>query len=82
MGFAVPVSGWFRKELKEYAWDILLDRRTLNRGYFRKEGIERLLQEHLARQYDHSAKLWALLVLEIWFRVFIDKKGDFGSQPA
>ena len=82
MGFAVPVSRWFRKELKEYAWDILLDRRTMNRGYFRKEGIERLLQEHLARQYDHSAKLWALLVLEIWFRVFIDREGDFGSQPA
>jgi len=82
MGFAVPVSRWFRKELKEYAWDLLLDRRTLNRGYFRKEGIERLLQEHMARQYDHSAKLWALLVLEIWFRVFIDREGDFGSQPA
>ena len=82
MGFAVPVSQWFRKELKDYAWDVLLDHRTLNRGYFRKDGVERLLNEHLERRYDHSAKLWALLVLEIWFRVFIDGEGDFGSQPA
>jgi asparagine synthase (glutamine-hydrolysing) len=48
MGFAVPVSRWFRKELKDYALDILLNRRTLNRGYFRKDGVERLLKEHLA----------------------------------
>jgi len=82
MGFAVPVSRWFRKELKDYAWDVLLDRRTLSRGYFRKDGVERLLKEHLARRYDHSAKLWALLVLEIWFRIFIDREGDFGSEPA
>lgn len=82
MGFAVPVSRWFKKELKEYVYEILMDSRTLNRGYFRREGIERLLDEHIASRYDHSAKIWALLILEIWFRVFMDKEGDFGSHGA
>jgi asparagine synthase (glutamine-hydrolysing) len=76
MGFGVPVSRWFRNELKDYVYEILLDSRTLNRGYFRRDGIERLLNDHTAARYDHSSKIWALLFLEIWFRVFIDKEGD------
>ena len=76
MGFVVPVSRWFRNELKDYVYEILLDSRSLNRGYFKRKGIEGLLSDHLKLRYDHSAKIWALLFLEIWFRVFMDKEGD------
>ena len=82
MGFGVPVSRWFRNELKDYVYEILLDSRTLNRGYFKKEGIERVLNDHIELRYDHSAKIWALLFLEIWFRVFIDREGDFEPHEA
>ncbi len=82
MGFGVPVSRWFRNELKEYVHEILLDSRTLNRGYFKRKGVERLIDDHIALRYDHSAKIWALLFLEIWFRVFIDKGGDSFSHEA
>jgi asparagine synthase (glutamine-hydrolysing) len=82
MGFGVPVSRWFRNELKDYVYDILLDPRTLNRGYFRREGVQRLLNDHIALHYDHSAKIWALLFLEMWFRVFIDKEGEFFLHGA
>ncbi len=75
MGFAVPLSRWFKNELKDSIYEILLDRRTLNRGYFRKEGVERLLSDHIALRYDHSARIWALLFLEVWFRVFMDGEG-------
>ena len=82
MGFAVPMARWFRKDLREYVSKMLLETRTLNRGYFRGEGIKRLLNEHLALRYDHSAKLWALLVLEFWFRVFVDGEEDLVSQTT
>jgi asparagine synthase (glutamine-hydrolysing) len=82
MGFGVPVSRWFRNELKGYVHEILLDSKALNRGYFRERGIRNLLDEHIALRYDHSAKIWALLILEIWFRVFMDKEGDFASPSA
>jgi asparagine synthase (glutamine-hydrolysing) len=82
MGFGVPVSRWFRNELKDYIYEILLDSRTLNRGYFKREGIKRLLDEHACMRYDHSPKIWALLFLEIWFRVFMDQEGDFFSYAA
>lgn len=75
MGFGVPVSRWFRNELKDYVYEILLDPRTLKRGYFKRESIERLLNDHSHLRYDHSSKIWALLFLEMWFRVFIDKGG-------
>jgi asparagine synthase (glutamine-hydrolysing) len=77
MGFGVPISRWIRKDLKTYVYDVLLDRKTLQRGYFRKEGIEQLLEEHLSLRYDHSAKIWSLLFLENWFRIFMDQEGNF-----
>ena len=82
MGFGVPVSRWFRNDLKDYIHEILLDRRTLSRGYFKREGIERLLNDHIASRYDHSARIWALLFLETWFRVFMDREGDFACCNA
>jgi asparagine synthase (glutamine-hydrolysing) len=82
MGFGVPVARWFRNELKDYVYEVLLDDRTVNRGYFKKESIKRLLDEHVALRYDHSAKIWALLFLETWFRVFIDKEGEGVSLHA
>jgi asparagine synthase (glutamine-hydrolysing) len=77
MGFGVPVSRWFRNELKGYVYDVLLDSRSLKRGYFRRESIQRLLDEHSHLRYDHSAKIWALLFLEVWFRIFMDREGGF-----
>ena len=82
MGFGVPISKWFRKELKDFIYEILLDSRTLNRGYFKREGIEHLLDDHIGLRYDHSGKIWALLFLEMWFRVFIDKEGDYFLHGA
>ncbi len=77
MGFGIPLSKWFRKELKNYTDEILLSERAIRRGIFKKEGIERLLREHLLMVQDHSAKIWALLFLEVWFRIFVDGDGNF-----
>ena len=79
MGFGVPISRWFTNELRDYVYEILMDGKALDRGFFRKQGIQRLLDEHIASKFDHSAKIWALLILELWHRIFIDRKGDFGS---
>ena len=75
MGFGVPISKWLREDLKDYVFELLLSSRTIKRGYFKEEGIKRLLEDHMSMRYDHSAKIWSLIFLENWFRVFIDKKG-------
>jgi asparagine synthase (glutamine-hydrolysing) len=71
-GFAVPVSAWFRGELREMGQDVLLSSSSVGRGYFRRDAIEELLRSHGRSQADHGYKLWALLNLELWHRRFTD----------
>jgi len=72
MGFGVPLDRWFRGPLAPFAREVLSDRRTLQRGFFRPEAVTRLLEDHLSGQFDHSYRLWALLVLELWQRRWMD----------
>jgi asparagine synthase (glutamine-hydrolysing) len=72
MGFGVPLDVWFRNDLKEMAYDVLLDQKSIERGYFRKEYVLQMLDDHVSKRYDHSYRIWALLFLELWHRMFID----------
>lgn len=72
MGFGVPLDHWFREELRELVADTLLDSKTLGRGYFNPVTIRKLVDEHVTSQWDHSARLWLLLVFELWHREWID----------
>ena len=74
MGFAVPIDHWFRHELREMAYDLLLDARARQRGYFRPEIVRRYLDEHAEGRAHHHPRLWSLLMLEQWHRVFIDTR--------
>jgi asparagine synthase (glutamine-hydrolysing) len=71
-GFSLPVDQWFRRDLKELAYDTLLSRISAERGVFRQEYVKRLLDEHSALACDHHTRLWALLMLELWFQMWID----------
>jgi asparagine synthase (glutamine-hydrolysing) len=68
MGFGVPVGRWFRAELQRELREILLDRSTLDRGLFRAETVRNLIAEHRDGRREHGHRLWALLMLELWFR--------------
>ncbi|NOZ20344.1 MAG: asparagine synthase (glutamine-hydrolyzing) [Planctomycetes bacterium] len=72
MGFGVPIAEWFRKDLADYVRDVLLDARATGRGIFKKKSVEQLVNQHINRQADHGYRLWALLMLELWHREFID----------
>ena len=74
--YVVPLDHWFRNELKDYAGEMLLDPQTLGRGYFRPEAVRRLWDDHQQRRFDHSARLWALLVLELWHRQWAGKNHE------
>ncbi len=67
-GFGVPISRWFREELRDLAGDLLLG----GRGRIRREAAERLLREHWSGERDHGHRLWCLVMLELWERTWID----------
>jgi asparagine synthase (glutamine-hydrolysing) len=73
MGFGVPVSRWFREDLRELAGDILLGERARSRAVFRTEAVEDLLREHTAGRADHGARLWSLVMLELWQQLYVDR---------
>jgi asparagine synthase (glutamine-hydrolysing) len=82
-GFALPLVHWTRNELKELIMSVLLEPRTLQRGYFKPEGVRRLLDEHFRERRDHSDAIWRLLIFELWHRNFLEKirTTDRGASP-
>lgn len=68
MGFGVPLDSWFRQELKPLTHDLLTTPSTKISAWIRPEAIAKLLHEHEAKVFDHSARIWALVALEMWCR--------------
>ncbi|MEW6556589.1 MAG: asparagine synthase (glutamine-hydrolyzing) [Elusimicrobiota bacterium] len=73
MGFGIPIGKWFRTEWKNYFKEMVLSDKSINRGYFQREVIEQMFYEHISGKRDHGYRMWALLMLELWHRVYIDK---------
>jgi asparagine synthase (glutamine-hydrolysing) len=72
MGFGVPIDHWFRHELKEMVYEVLLSRRAMERGYFQREYIETILTRHQNGE-SWQYLIWNLLMLELWHQMFIDE---------
>ncbi len=73
MGFGVPVGKWFRDELKPLLKETLLSQKSLRRGYFNSAVIKKMVYAHTEGKEDYVFQLWALLMLELWHKRFIDK---------
>lgn len=72
MGFGVPIDHWFRDELKEMAYDTILSDTAMQRGYFRKNALKKILDEHASGNWNWQNHIWNLIMLELWHRMFID----------
>jgi asparagine synthase (glutamine-hydrolysing) len=67
---------WYRTVLRPWLEEVLLDPRTLERGYYDEEGLRQLIEEHMSGQRNYSIQFGLLLTFELWNRLFID-----GEQP-
>ncbi len=83
MGFGCPVDHWLRAELKEMAYEVLLSDSATQRGIFSKNYVRQLLDEHVSGTNNHHTRLWALLMLELWFRMWVDQPTQAAlTRPA
>lgn len=71
-GFGVPLGRWLRRDLASIVGSTLLDDRVARRGMLRPAALRAMVDDHLAGRRDWSNRLWALLMLELWFRRFVD----------
>ncbi|HVN19462.1 MAG TPA: asparagine synthase (glutamine-hydrolyzing) [Dongiaceae bacterium] len=81
-GFALPLVHWMRNELKELIITTLTEPRTMQRGYFNPKGVRRLLDEHFQGRRDQSARIWRLLMLELWFRNYMEARHFHDANPV
>lgn len=72
VGFPTPISSWLRGPQLETVEQILVGPRSLARGLFKPEALHRLFAEYRTGHRDHTDRVWRLLNLELWHRVFLD----------
>jgi asparagine synthase (glutamine-hydrolysing) len=83
LGFPTPWSGWLVGAQLDDIERLLLEPRSMNRGFFQRAAVEKLFREHRARYRDHYDRIWRLLNLEIWHRVCLEGEShEFKGQPA
>ena len=81
-GFGFPIALWMREELRTFLANLFRESRFVEQGLFREESVKGLLDEHLSGKADHNFRIWILLNLEIWYRMYfeggtVDSMRDF-----
>ena len=74
-GFSMPLSQWMMNNLRDFVCQVLLDSKTLNRGYFDKSFVRNLVERFYKHQNVKYTQLWVLMVFEMWNRIFMDHEG-------
>jgi asparagine synthase (glutamine-hydrolysing) len=72
LGFPTPWSGWLAGAQLDRIESLLLEPRSMDRGFFKRSAVETLFREHRARYRDHYDRIWRLLNLELWHRVCLE----------
>ncbi len=80
-GFTLPLADWMRQDLKNDLPRLLLEPRTIQRGYWNRRFVERMLDEHYRSRRDYSGAIWLLLMFELWQRNFVEQS-DRHEQAA
>lgn len=71
-GFGFPLGPWMRGELSGFLRRIFADSRMVGAGLLDGGEIHRYLDEHVSGRADHNFRLWILMNLEFWHRLYFD----------
>ena len=80
MGFPVPVGAWFRGAYRSIVDEFVLGERALARGRFDAQALRTLVAAHASGEQNHSERLWSLVNLEVWSRIFLDGEAADGVR--
>jgi asparagine synthase (glutamine-hydrolysing) len=70
-GFEVPLWAWMNGPLKEIMLSLLNDEQINKSGLFRKQEVQRLIDQTLSNQPgDAPNTIWALMVFQVWFNKY------------
>jgi asparagine synthase (glutamine-hydrolysing) len=72
-GFGIPVHQWLRKEMKNWAQNIIFDGLLKRNEWFDKSYVEKIWKAHQEGTANHVHRLWAMICLELWMQKFYTK---------
>jgi asparagine synthase (glutamine-hydrolysing) len=75
-GFASPLMYILEAEVRSLAPRLLHGSELVRDGYLRGERVAQIVDEHLARRYDHGNRIWLLLSAEVWYRRYISRRSQ------
>jgi asparagine synthase (glutamine-hydrolysing) len=81
MGFSVPLARWFRGPLEQRVRDAVLGSRIADTGWFNREYLQHLVDNHQSGVNDYSAPLWSLLMFDAFLRNVADSSRG-ADRPA
>jgi asparagine synthase (glutamine-hydrolysing) len=74
VGFAIPDEMWLKDpKVWKHVKSILTSKEAVSRGIYTDEGINKLLDNFRKGQMSEAKNIWTLVMLELWFRIYIDK---------
>jgi asparagine synthase (glutamine-hydrolysing) len=76
MGFNPPLPQWINGELRPVIQQFLSSAAIERRGIFRPDAVQKLLHDHEEDRRDNALKIWALLMIEVWQRMYFDKQPE------
>jgi asparagine synthase (glutamine-hydrolysing) len=71
-GFMFPLGYWMKGPLAQVLRYLIDNLMIVEAGIFRKEPISQLFEEHLANVADHHVRLWLILSVEVWYRMYFE----------
>ena len=73
-GFGFPIGIWMRKELRRFLEQLFKQSRFVELGIFSPTYVKKIYDEHMNGSVDHNFRLWILLNLEIWYRLYFENE--------
>jgi asparagine synthase (glutamine-hydrolysing) len=74
-GFGAPLRHWLHHELKPLVEDVLSPKALKKRNLFDVQGVKKLIQMDQEGRVDAAYPIFALICIELWCRIFIDRRG-------
>jgi asparagine synthase (glutamine-hydrolysing) len=73
-GFGAPMGAWLKRDLAPLLAHLLGKEAIARRGLLVQSAVEQLVADHHANRIDGTDRLLSLIALEIWARIFLDRR--------